>query len=129
MSNYLFEYWAKLESLIKDSHTILLSTHVNSDGDGLGSEIAMYYYLKSLNKECRIIYPSPFPEMYRVITPDDLVECYSDDKDDWIGSVDLAIFSLHVAGVSSILGAVNFIVTIMNMRAPGMTAHRTPLFV
>ena len=84
MSNYLFEYWEKLESLIKDSHTILLSTHVNSDGDGLGSEIAMYYYLKSLNKECRIINPSPFPEMYRVINPDDLVECYSDDKNDWI---------------------------------------------
>jgi cytochrome c oxidase subunit 1 len=45
------------------------------------------------------------------------------------GSVDLAIFSLHLAGVSSILGAINFIVTIMNMRAPGMTAHRAPLFV
>jgi cytochrome c oxidase subunit 1 len=45
------------------------------------------------------------------------------------GSVDLAIFSLHIAGVSSILGAINFIVTIANMRAPGMTAHRTPLFV
>jgi cytochrome c oxidase subunit 1 len=44
------------------------------------------------------------------------------------GAVDLAIFSLHLAGVSSILGAINFIVTIMNMRAPGMTAHRTPLF-
>ena len=45
------------------------------------------------------------------------------------GAVDLAIFSLHLAGVSSILGAINFIVTIMNMRAPGMTAHRTPLMV
>ena len=45
------------------------------------------------------------------------------------GSVDLAIFSLHLAGVSSILGAINFIVTILNMRAPGMAAHRTPLFV
>jgi cytochrome c oxidase subunit 1 len=45
------------------------------------------------------------------------------------GSVDLAIFSLHLAGISSILGAINFIVTIMNMRAPGMTAHRVPLFV
>ena len=45
------------------------------------------------------------------------------------GSVDLAIFSLHLAGVSSILGAINFIVTIMNMRSPGMTAHRAPLFV
>ena len=45
------------------------------------------------------------------------------------GSVDLAIFSLHLAGVSSILGAINFIVTILNMRVPGMNAHRTPLFV
>jgi cytochrome c oxidase subunit 1 len=35
---------------------------------------------------------------------------------------------LHIAGVSSILGAINFIVTILNMRAPGMTAHRVPLF-
>lgn len=43
-------------------------------------------------------------------------------------SVDLAIFSLHLAGVSSILGAVNFITTILNMRAPGMTMHRLPLF-
>jgi cytochrome c oxidase subunit 1 len=45
------------------------------------------------------------------------------------GSVDLAIFSLHLAGISSILGAINFIVTIINMRNPGMTGHRTPLFV
>jgi cytochrome c oxidase subunit 1 len=44
------------------------------------------------------------------------------------GSVDLAIFSLHIAGISSILGAVNFITTIYNMRAPGMTLHRLPLF-
>jgi cytochrome c oxidase subunit I len=44
-------------------------------------------------------------------------------------SVDLAIFSLHLAGISSILGAVNFITTICNMRAPGMTFHRLPLFV
>jgi len=45
------------------------------------------------------------------------------------GSVDLAIFSLHLAGVSSLLGASNFITTILNMRAPGMTMHRLPLFV
>lgn len=45
------------------------------------------------------------------------------------GSVDLAIFSLHLAGISSILGASNFITTILNMRAPGMTMHRLPLFV
>ncbi len=44
-------------------------------------------------------------------------------------SMDLAIFSLHLAGASSILGAANFITTIFNMRTPGMTLHRMPLFV
>ncbi|HTS91425.1 MAG TPA: cytochrome c oxidase subunit I [Stellaceae bacterium] len=44
-------------------------------------------------------------------------------------SVDMAIFSLHLAGASSILGAINFITTIFNMRAPGMTMHKMPLFV
>lgn len=45
------------------------------------------------------------------------------------GAVDLAIFSLHLSGVSSILGSINFITTIFNMRGPGMTMHRLPLFV
>jgi len=44
-------------------------------------------------------------------------------------AVDYAIFSLHVSGAASILGAINFIVTIYNMRAPGMTFKRLPLFV
>jgi cytochrome c oxidase subunit 1 len=44
-------------------------------------------------------------------------------------AVDLAIFSLHLAGASSIMGAINFITTILNMRAPGMTLHKMPLFV
>jgi cytochrome c oxidase subunit I len=44
-------------------------------------------------------------------------------------SVDFGIFALHIAGASSILGAINFITTIFNMRAPGMTLHRMPLFV
>jgi cytochrome c oxidase subunit 1 len=43
--------------------------------------------------------------------------------------VDLAIFSLHLSGAASILGAINFITTIFNMRAPGMTMHRLPLYV
>jgi len=44
-------------------------------------------------------------------------------------AVDMVIFSLHLAGASSILGAINFITTIFNMRAPGMTLHKMPLFV
>jgi len=44
-------------------------------------------------------------------------------------SVDLAIFSLHLNGAASILGAINFITTAFNMRAPGISMHRLPLFV
>jgi len=43
-------------------------------------------------------------------------------------AMDLAIFALHLAGASSILGAINFITTIFNMRAPGMTMFKMPLF-
>jgi cytochrome c oxidase subunit 1 len=43
-------------------------------------------------------------------------------------SMDLAIFAVHVSGASSILGAINMITTFLNMRAPGMTLHKTPLF-
>ncbi len=44
-------------------------------------------------------------------------------------AVDMVILSLHLAGASSILASINFITTIFNMRAPGMTLHKMPLFV
>ena len=44
-------------------------------------------------------------------------------------AVDFGILALHLAGAGSILGAINFITTIFNMRAPGMTIHKMPLFV
>jgi cytochrome c oxidase subunit 1 len=44
-------------------------------------------------------------------------------------AVDFAILALHLAGASSILSSINFITTIFNMRAPGMSLHKMPLFV
>jgi cytochrome c oxidase subunit 1 len=41
----------------------------------------------------------------------------------------LALVGVHLAGISAVLGASNFITTVINMRAPGMTFHRLPLFV
>ena len=43
-------------------------------------------------------------------------------------SMDLAIFAIHLSGASSILSAINMITTFLNMRAPGMTLHKVPLF-
>ena len=43
-------------------------------------------------------------------------------------SMDLAIFAVHLSGASSVLGAINMITTFLNMRAPGMTLFKVPLF-
>ncbi len=43
--------------------------------------------------------------------------------------MDFTLFALHLAGISSLLGSINFITTIFNMRAPGMTLHKMPLFI
>ena len=43
--------------------------------------------------------------------------------------MDLAIFAVHIMGASSIMGSINIITTILNMRAPGMTMMKMPMFV
>jgi cytochrome c oxidase subunit 1 len=43
--------------------------------------------------------------------------------------MDMAIFAIHILGASSIIGAINIITTILNMRAPGMTPMKMPMFV
>ncbi len=44
-------------------------------------------------------------------------------------STDFFIFAIHMMGISSVLGSINIIVTILNLRAPGMTLMKMPLFV
>ena len=44
-------------------------------------------------------------------------------------SYDMTIFAVHILGISSIMGAINIITTILNMRAPGMTMMKMPMFV
>ncbi|MCL4154379.1 UNVERIFIED_CONTAM: hypothetical protein GTU68_015460, partial [Idotea baltica] len=44
-------------------------------------------------------------------------------------AVDMSILALHILGISSIVGSINIITTILNMRAPGMTLMKMPLFV
>jgi len=43
--------------------------------------------------------------------------------------MDMAIFAIHLLGISSIVGSINIVTTILNLRAPGMTLMKMPLFV
>ena len=78
-------------NIINNSNRIVLSTHEKPDADGLGSAISFFYYLKSKNKDVRIIQPSKFPEDCKIIDPDNVVQTYCNDDDAWIKSCDLLI--------------------------------------
>ena len=84
-------YKEKIHKLIRDSSQILLTTHENPDGDGLGSQIAMYNYLKSLNKDCRIINISEISENFEFLNDAEQFETFTDAHIDWIKTSDLTI--------------------------------------
>ena len=84
--------WKHINNYIKEADTILLTMHENPDGDGLGSATAMYYYLKEIKKDCRILNVSLVPVEYDFLNKDDIIETYDPDvHNSWISTVDLAI--------------------------------------
>ncbi|MBL7996630.1 bifunctional oligoribonuclease/PAP phosphatase NrnA [bacterium] len=72
----------KIERLVKTSKSFVLTTHLNPDGDGLGSEVAMYTFLKMMKKKPRIINTSPVPKQYRFLNPKNEIETYDPVKHD-----------------------------------------------
>lgn len=58
---------------IKNAQSIVLSTHKQCDGDGLGAEIAMFHALKSIGKKVQIINVDPTPKKYRFLAPDEYI--------------------------------------------------------
>lgn len=59
----------KIHDIIKQHDHLLLTTHVRSDGDGLGSEVALYYALKNMGKSVSIVNDSPTPQIFKFIIP------------------------------------------------------------
>ena len=80
-----------IDDKIKECQSILLSSHENPDCDGLGSEIALYYYIKSLGKDCKIINSTAMSEKYRFIDPENVIQEYNSKYNDWLKNIDLAI--------------------------------------
>ncbi|MDH5805520.1 MAG: bifunctional oligoribonuclease/PAP phosphatase NrnA, partial [Gemmatimonadota bacterium] len=55
----------EIDELLKPGARIVLTTHVNADGDGTGSEVAMWHMLKARGAQPVIANPTPFPERYK----------------------------------------------------------------
>ncbi len=84
--------WKKIYQEIEKADSIMLTTHENPDGDGIGSIVALYHHLIAKGKKCRILLTSRLPEEYQFLDPDNKFEIFEEAKHlEWLGNVDLAI--------------------------------------
>ena len=111
--------WNQVDDIISSSEKIVLTTHENPDGDGLGAESGIYYHLRQNGKDVRIINYSPLPEEYFFLNKHDIFETYKNSIHDvWLKTVDLAIiFDVgdysRTRGVKTALD--NYTITTMNI--------------
>lgn len=58
------------DELLRAARRVVLTTHVNADGDGTGSEVAVAAWLRALGTDAWIVNPTPYPDMFRFMVPD-----------------------------------------------------------
>ena len=86
----LFE---KLNEDLKKSKSILLTTHVNPDGDAIGSQLALFYMLREMGKEVKMINHSETPYTLAFLDRGKRIEKYVPQRhDEFILNVDLIVF-------------------------------------
>jgi len=76
---------------LRAARRVILTTHVNADGDGTGSQAAVASWLRANGTEAWIVNPTPFPDMFRFLLPEDwVVPVGSRDAEELCESADLA---------------------------------------
>lgn len=88
---------AKVDEIINTYQQFIITTHVNPDGDGLGSEVALAQYLRQKNKTVKILNSSPFPDVYDFLDPNHEVEVYDEKKHIEIVSNADVVFILDIS--------------------------------
>ena len=68
--------WDDIARAIDDHQRFIVTTHVNSDGDGLGAELGLSTYLRSRGKDVRILNPDPLASRYEFLTQEGDYESY-----------------------------------------------------
>lgn len=92
--------WKPIIQRLRSAGRILLTTHVNPDGDGIGSEIAMYHCLRKMDISAEIINSSAFPDEYSFLDPAKIVQQYDPQRDfARLNEFDL-IFIFDVGGIT-----------------------------
>ena len=88
-----FEAIDAVLTALRDKETAVLTTHINADGDGCGSEIALAAWLREEGTEAFIVNPTPLPQSYRFLVPDDswVVDATSAEAQELCDGADVAV--------------------------------------
>ncbi len=83
----------KLSEILKSNNTFVISSHINPDGDAIGSELGLYYALKNTGKDVRIINHSELPRELKFLDTENVVEKYLPRKHNkFIAEADVHLF-------------------------------------
>lgn len=80
MTKQYKNYSLELDKIVGMSENIVIITHVNPDGDAIGSVTSMYHYLKGRGKEPIIIIPNKYPSFLSFLDKDSVIKVYNVDK-------------------------------------------------
>jgi bifunctional oligoribonuclease and PAP phosphatase NrnA len=69
-------HWERIRGFIEKAQRLFISTHVNPDGDALGSVMALAGFLANTGRKCRVLIESDIPEAYRFLDPGGRIESY-----------------------------------------------------
>ena len=78
---------------LRNKETAVLTTHINADGDGCGSEIALAAWLRALGTEAFIVNPTPVPPSFNFLVPDEswIVDSTSPEAQELCDGADVAV--------------------------------------
>jgi phosphoesterase RecJ-like protein len=74
------DFWQKVVTIIENNQTFVLTSHINPDGDALGSELALAEHLENLDKNVTIINSDPTPTIYRFLDERRKIHRFSPNK-------------------------------------------------
>lgn len=81
----------QIQSIINKHDKIFISSHINPDGDSVGSAYAVYNYLDAIGKDCIIVNHSPIPEVYNFLNKDNIFKELDEDSASFIKKADLGL--------------------------------------
>ena len=84
---------AEIAGVLARARRVLLTTHLNADGDGVGSQVALAAWLRARGREGWLVNPTPFPDSYAFLLPDAgwAVDPASNRARELVAGADLAV--------------------------------------